>query len=193
MPLTCPSCNSENVVIVSRVLVEQSVAGEPCGPQEWEAADVIWDTIEVAFGQCKDCGERLGVRMIGEFVAALWEDGQPVDESRASEAARRQGGLLLPSPPVVPPAPEKPFVMPPEPTFTHDENNAVQNVYAFLETHPSAVPVKVGARVGVILGPEVQRSAKLLAVAAKGAVTCRADAYEHYREKLGLPLAEVLS
>ena len=80
MPITCPCCKSENVVVVCRVLVEYRIEGEAGAKQDWIVEEVCDETSEVAFGQCKDCGERLGVTMGEdengeEVVAALSPEG----------------------------------------------------------------------------------------------------------------------
>jgi hypothetical protein len=77
MPIQCPCCNSENVVVVCRVLVEYRVEGELCAEQDWIPMEVLEERGEVAYAECKDCHQTLGVVMVGESLTALTQQSAP--------------------------------------------------------------------------------------------------------------------
>ena len=167
MPITCPLCNSENVVVVSRVLVEQYVTGELCAPQEWDPAKVIWDTSEVAFAQCKACGEQLGVVMVDDMLAALTQ----------KSAANLAGDLE-----------------PEARQFTHDENEEVCRVSLLLQSQAAAKPTVIGKRVYIWDGVQRGQRENELVCDKDVPVSCSLAAYEHYqrtRPDLCLPELDV--
>jgi hypothetical protein len=79
MPITCPCCNSECVVVVCRTAVEYIVEGDLCAEQDWIPMEVLEERGEVAHAECKDCHQTLGVVMVGESLAALTQQSAAGD------------------------------------------------------------------------------------------------------------------
>jgi hypothetical protein len=101
--------------------------------------------------------------------------------------------LPAPSPGVVTSPLGGPDVVVPVCPFTHDENNEVQVVASYLQTHSECYPVRVGREVLLaVSGIPTLGAMRLFATCHLAPIRCRADAYDFYREKLDLPPAEVL-
>lgn len=77
MPITCPICNSEYVVVVCRVLVNYTIEGELCGEQDWSRENTFDDSAKPQYAECKHCKAVLGVVMVGKMLAALTQKSAP--------------------------------------------------------------------------------------------------------------------
>jgi hypothetical protein len=113
----------------------------------------------------------------------------PVDEDTCEECERR---AARPSFGVVTNPLGGPDVVVPVCPFTHDENGEVCNVNCYLESNDEAKPIRVGDRVVISHGVDSGGNRTFAYAEGCSPLSCRADAWDYYREKLGAQEAEVM-
>ncbi len=87
MPITCPCCHSENVVVTCRATARYVVSGEFLGEQSWVQLDTARGDVQGVV--CGDCGRRLGRWVVRDLLAALTppaEEHSPFTHEENGEA-----------------------------------------------------------------------------------------------------------